>query len=515
MCTVRWHRGGDGGRNKYMARNDCPSCKNEVEGAVCEKCGLDLTKDERSAGPCSADETLRSFISRNGPLPFAECVIMLKPLYEKVTQMHEKGLVHGCIGPDSIVVREDGGICLLGPDGSEHTGGTASVPSQSGSSPPERYSGNNMGAWTDVYSICATIYYCVTGETPPNAVDRFQGEDIHWDMVRTIPEGSKEVLKRGLSINIQERIGSVPELLCGLEGRTDAYSSGGVPAGDGTMWIGPDELNDNVYSTATDIYEDKRGDPRKRKKLWKISIGVLLVLLLLGGALLLFKTVQGNTDDEELSAAEDETESGGEDENSDEDDASETGDADSDETETESGEDSAEDPSENAEDDDTSQESTDIALNYTEYELPLGTTVALEVANAAGREITWSSSGAKTASVDVNGVVTAEAIGTATITATAEDGKTASCAITVPGVVAVGLDTESLLLKVGETHTFTVTLEKIGSPEPEITVNSSDRTVASAEGMEVTANQPGRVILTFLAGGASKTCEVTVISADT
>lgn len=58
-------------------------------------------------------------------------------------------------------------------------------------------------------------------------------------------------------------------------------------------------------------------------------------------------------------------------------------------------------------------------------------TIVFEPADAAGRKVTWSSSNPKVASVDENGKVTAVGDGTATITATTPNGKTASITITV------------------------------------------------------------------------------------
>ena len=52
--------------------------------------------------------------------------------------------------------------------------------------------------------------------------------------------------------------------------------------------------------------------------------------------------------------------------------------------------------------------------------------------NATDKSVSWSSSDATVASVDVSGKVTALKAGTATITVTTTDGgKTASCAVTV------------------------------------------------------------------------------------
>ncbi len=79
-----------------------------------------------------------------------------------------------------------------------------------------------------------------------------------------------------------------------------------------------------------------------------------------------------------------------------------------------------------------------ISLNKTSASLAIGGTVELSVSNvspsdAVDKTVTWSSSNSSFASVNATGVVTAVAEGTATITATANDGsgKTATCSVTV------------------------------------------------------------------------------------
>lgn len=85
----------------------------------------------------------------------------------------------------------------------------------------------------------------------------------------------------------------------------------------------------------------------------------------------------------------------------------------------------------------------------TEFEVPIGlddpTTAALQLSSktltmtykttkkltASVQDVTWSSSNEKVVQVDRNGSVTAAGRGTATVSATAGDGRTASCTVTV------------------------------------------------------------------------------------
>lgn len=86
---------------------------------------------------------------------------------------------------------------------------------------------------------------------------------------------------------------------------------------------------------------------------------------------------------------------------------------------------------------------TGITLDQTTATLTEGETLALTATvapdDATDKTVVWSTSNAEVATVDENGVVTAVAEGTATITATAS-GKEATCVVTVEGGVTTAIE---------------------------------------------------------------------------
>ncbi len=92
-----------------------------------------------------------------------------------------------------------------------------------------------------------------------------------------------------------------------------------------------------------------------------------------------------------------------------------------------------------------------VTLDQTSLTLESGSTATLtatvEPETATDKAVTWSSSNEDVATVDENGVVTALSEGSATITATAASGASASCQVTVNWKVA--FDPSNLVMNVG------------------------------------------------------------------
>lgn len=417
--------------------------------------------------------TLATYIEEEGVLPLDTCRAMLDPVCDAVEWLHSLGIIHMDVSAEHMIVSDTGRVQLLdfcpAQDCLDKLKWKGSF-SRSGYSPPEQYDGSDVGVKTDVYSFCATMYVCLTGDTPP------LHKEISWDAV---PRSVQPILEKGLSLQLERRIASISELLSRLDG-------------DYTEIAELDALGGAVYDTTTVLFQDELERRRLKSKAmvkWAL-VGVLIAVLALIAGLSLARALQG--DKPAVPQAEEPSNSVTE--------SSATGSA----SQEESGDISG------AAVNTSRTEGGAISLNYNAYELEKGATVALEVKETEGREITWSSSGEKTASVDKNGFVTANAVGTASITARTEDGQTAACNITVPGIVELKLDTESLLLEVGQTHEFHVSITKFGTPDDTVTVSSSDLSVASMSGMELTAVQEGRTTLTFTAGSVSTSCTVIV-----
>ena len=170
--------------------------------------------------------------------------------------------------------------------------------------------------------------------------------------------------------------------------------------------------------------------------------------------------------------------------------------------------------------DDTPVPVTGVSLNKNSLSLTVGgkDTLIATVAptNASNQKVNWSSSNDKIASVDSSGYVTAVAQGSATITATTEDGKkTANCAVTVTAstvaVTGVTLDKSSATVNVGATLQLTATVAPSNATNKAVTWTSSNNSIATVDANgKVTGKAVGSATIQVTTTDGKKTASCTV-----
>ena len=171
---------------------------------------------------------------------------------------------------------------------------------------------------------------------------------------------------------------------------------------------------------------------------------------------------------------------------------------------------------------------TGVSISPDSKTLNKGETVQLTATvlptDATDKTVTWSSSNNDIASVDNNGEVTAVGPGTATITATANDGsgKAASCRITVnepytpPAIVhvtGISLDRKTATIKKGSILQLSATVTPSNADDKTVRWESSNTDVATVDDNgKVTAIAPGTATITVTTTDQRKTatCSVTV-----
>jgi hypothetical protein len=130
-------------------------------------------------------QSLKSWLERQGRRPTqAEIDGLLGPLLDALAYVHGQGLLHRDIAPDNIMIRPDGAPCLIDFGAARQAiaerSQVMSAIVKGGFSPPEQYSrsGRAQGAWSDIYALGATLYLAVSGQMPPEALDRMAEDEL-------------------------------------------------------------------------------------------------------------------------------------------------------------------------------------------------------------------------------------------------------------------------------------------------------------------------------------------------
>lgn len=154
---------------------------------------------------------------------------ILRPVMTALQKVHEEDMVHRDISPDNIMLMNDGSAKLLDfgsarevldadPDRFQNQSTEAVL--KHGFAPMEQYQRNGtMGPWTDVYSLAATFYYCMTGRVPADAPNRIMdGEQIPWSQIAGLTPAQVQALEKAMELIPKDRTRSVRELELALFG---------------------------------------------------------------------------------------------------------------------------------------------------------------------------------------------------------------------------------------------------------------------------------------------------------
>ena len=122
-------------------------------------------------------ETLAEFLNREKKVPIDQGISMLTPVIHSLEVVHKAGIIHRDISPDNIFITKDEHVKLIDFGAARYATTSYSrsltVIIKPGYSPEEQYrSRGEQGPRTDVYALAAVLYRMITGETPPDALER-------------------------------------------------------------------------------------------------------------------------------------------------------------------------------------------------------------------------------------------------------------------------------------------------------------------------------------------------------
>lgn len=228
-------------------------------------------------------KTLKEYL-KDTKLDADTAFALMQPVLDALERVHAEHVIHRDISPDNIMLRSDGTLCLMD-FGAAHIMDyaderTVSMVLKSGYAPEEQYRAKGeLGPWTDIYALCATMYRAITGIAPDESLQRLVGDEMKWpsEMGAEISEAQERILKRGMAPRHADRYQSIADMKADIAriGKTadspDVAASGAVNL--------PDNLTGTAESGETEP-EEKRSH-RKRM----IAAGCLAAVFALAALL--------------------------------------------------------------------------------------------------------------------------------------------------------------------------------------------------------------------------------------
>ena len=199
--------------------------------------------------------TLKQYLRENERIAAEDLVELLVPLIEALDEIHSQGLIHRDISPDNIMVLPDGRIKLMdfgaARDYTEFGEKSLSIVLKPGYAPPEQYQTHGVqGPWTDIYALCATMYKCITGENPPDAIDRLVDDHLKKISAFGIPvlPQIEEAIIKGMSVAAKDRYQNVGDFCEDLYG---GYEENSEPEAEESQSQVETELAEQSVETKT------------------------------------------------------------------------------------------------------------------------------------------------------------------------------------------------------------------------------------------------------------------------
>jgi len=128
--------------------------------------------------PYYRGEALHKLLRRSGTLTAEEALALTLPLLNALEYIHLEGVIHQDIKPANIYITENGQPILLdfGAAGQQlsASSGTERKLGSEGYAAAEQSGAGDIGPWTDIYGLAATLYRSVTGQIPVAASQRRQ-----------------------------------------------------------------------------------------------------------------------------------------------------------------------------------------------------------------------------------------------------------------------------------------------------------------------------------------------------
>ena len=224
--------------------------------------------------------------------------LMFMPVLTTLENLHAKGIIHGGINPDNLVLCRDGKVRLAGFCISQcnTASGDLEFNVHDGYTALEQYDNNRkICPATDIYAFSACIYRALVGTNPPDAVSREANDKLMIPnrVAERIPAHVIKALGGGLQIYPEKRIQTVYDYRELLNAAPSVVAKAASTADDGTKVV-PNVAQKSAVSSEVlekdpkdfhrERVEQRESKKAEKKKKTTVTVIVVIVVALLVAA---------------------------------------------------------------------------------------------------------------------------------------------------------------------------------------------------------------------------------------
>ena len=166
--------------------------------------------------------TLKEFLIRNGgQLSWEQIRPLYLPLINALRVLHENGIIHGGISPETLIVGRDGRIRIADFLISAARNARSEMTAQlyPGFAAIEQYRGEELTPATDIYSIGATLFRTLTGNPPPDSKQRLENDNMTFSrsVAEKVPRSVLVAMANALQLEPANRTQKIEDLKANLQ----------------------------------------------------------------------------------------------------------------------------------------------------------------------------------------------------------------------------------------------------------------------------------------------------------
>jgi serine/threonine-protein kinase len=166
--------------------------------------------------------SFKEFLLRNGGvLTWEQVRPLFLPLVNAMRTIHQNGIIHGGISPETLIVGRDGKVRIadfcISAIRNAHSSMTAQL--YAGFAAIEQYRGEELTTATDTYALAAILFRTLTGNPPPDSKQRLENDNMSFSrsVAEQVPKTVLIAMANALQLEPENRTKNLEDLRANLQ----------------------------------------------------------------------------------------------------------------------------------------------------------------------------------------------------------------------------------------------------------------------------------------------------------